>query len=62
MAIPGASLKIILSKSVFNSIVMVNITHPEKAKNKVWQLPLYDDGGHNDGAPNDGIYGNMFYI
>ncbi|MFX0093904.1 MAG: VWA domain-containing protein, partial [Candidatus Hodarchaeota archaeon] len=25
-----------------------------------WQLHLYDDGGHNDGFANDGIYGNNF--
>ncbi|MHA1358921.1 MAG: vWA domain-containing protein [Candidatus Helarchaeota archaeon] len=48
------------SKPILNARVIVNITHPVKAKHKIWQLPLYDDGGHHDGAPNDGIYGNIF--
>lgn len=48
------------SKPITNANVIVNITHPEKAKNKIWSLPLYDDGGHGDGSANDGIYGNEF--
>jgi hypothetical protein len=42
---------------VSDGYVEATITHPSGA---IDVIPLYDDGGHGDGNPNDGIYSNEY--
>ncbi len=37
--------------------VRAEVEHPDGS---VIDLPLYDDGEHDDGFPNDGVYGNAY--
>ena len=37
--------------------VRARIEHPD---GRVMDLPLYDDGDHDDGFPDDGVYGNLY--
>jgi len=48
------------SKPIQDATVMVEVTPPSyKTKGIKFQIPLYDDGAHNDGLPDDGVYGNL---
>jgi len=45
---------------VTGASVLAAIRPPENAPYEQARLRLFDDGQHNDGAANDGIYGNEF--
>ena len=50
--------KLIDDKGVItNGIVEATVEHPSGA---IDIIPLYDDGGHGDGATNDGVYSNIY--
>ena len=44
-------------KPILNSTVNAIIKRPDE---QTRSIKLYDDGNHNDGSANDGIYGNLF--
>ena len=43
--------------TINNGIVEATVEHPSGA---IDVIPLYDDGGHGDGAENDGVYSNIY--
>jgi Mg-chelatase subunit ChlD len=43
--------------NVAGAHVRARIEHPD---GRVIDLPLFDDGDHDDGFPNDGVYGNLY--
>ncbi len=49
------------TQPIRNADVWMETTPPGYKSNLTkFLMPLLDDGGHGDGAPNDGIYGNYF--
>lgn len=42
---------------IADATVEASILHPEGYTDLI---PLYDDGAHDDGQPNDGVYGNIY--
>jgi hypothetical protein len=42
---------------ILGADVMASVEHPDLT---IIKLPLFDDGKHNDGNPNDGLYGNLY--
>lgn len=41
-------------------VVAEIMTGKNYTNTRTWDLKLYDDGGHGDGLPDDGVYGNYF--
>jgi len=52
--------------AIKNAKVYMNVTPPgfrnpySDTHEILFQIPLYDDGNHGDGMPQDGIYGNIY--
>jgi len=46
------------SKPILGAHLEVTISAPY---GRIYQLILHDDGKHSDGAPDDDVYGNVFY-
>ncbi|MBY8985350.1 MAG: VWA domain-containing protein [Candidatus Lokiarchaeota archaeon] len=47
--------------TVKNAEVYLEVIPPGyKSDGILFQIPLYDDGNHGDGMPQDGIYGNVY--
>lgn len=62
----GEPISIIVSLSetqpITNAHVEALITNPKTAQSpsEIHNMQLFDDGAHGDGAPNDGVYGNVY--
>jgi hypothetical protein len=43
--------------AIVGAMVTAEVTHPD---GQIDTLPLYDDGAHDDGLANDGVYANIY--